>query len=1447
MKKEIKTKLSIFSAIGVVLLLATTLTLAQPMTKTKAGTETQIGGATSTYGGTASRGSSIATGGFLSISTAGWLVYFAPDELDYTTGKFKTGMYDRSLQKFACLSIGSYYNWDTGEEVTDDIRVWDTTWGNNGYSAIKDDFNAVLSGSNANYFGYSSKSLQPINFQGSVDFTEFANYTKNILSVKGQVRKAYANYKAYLHDNSGSFSGTQLDAYNELLALNADQVMLICEPVFVAYDSETGHKYTINANDYGYDPEHYGTDVYCGALYNDDKATSPFGDGMLVNRAPKLNNLYADFTLKDGTQGNPADSRWYGFSYFSAKAQDGGEKLGCGFNLTVSYDGDLKRNNTTSDGISTALSETMTAPSTENEASTQWVGDAQYDKALASWDGLANASSSASHQGSALYMSGFGWNNTAWAGLPAMPWEGAWYNHSMDNLKQTVDPSMTSRIANGGSNYVNGVFGRLASGTIDDISDKDMYISNTASFKLSLLGGSTGSYSMFYGDSAKMQEVSDYVKNNIKTTTVEKVVTAPTDGYGFGSTVRSAPFMTAPDFNYEFINKLANAYDGSGLIFSNVALMHDLDAEASEDGTIKGQETPEAVKESLARIEGATVFANPINITQSDRLSPVTVEGGDMTLSVTTMEKVNKVSNYLGATSVVTTGGTNSPASNDFAGLGRTYTSEHPASVPTLWYLNDISTGTIGSGASDQEVSFLVVWKNSDITNSSYDFTKGVSSGATNITTDIAKYMTDNHQTMADEKSYSMIGSAFKSLTGAIPLSAICLGDSSDISTSISLGSYFNADDELTGLSALVITVSGAGDMYTETGGNLPADMLNIIAPSSWGLTSNATPYSNVYSKRSWDGSESDWSVTDQFSGDLHNFGGTDLLYYNEEKGNFGSPEDTEKWFGYGEKAYMSYAYILPRSAWGDLPTICDYTGDGMNNSYQDFAERMKFPVGDYATNGVTCNVGANVERIYPDSKRDIHRFKCYVEWETRKWHSGSDGEPGYYTYQTRHSSTTKSYSITSTMDKYTAMNRGLASLNSDEANTLYWDNNDIGRDTEFTYGSSIRNQSEATISLYPEVKMLMQYADGDTIGSTDDVETVDNLYVMGEKLRSFKPVAMRGILVGNQDQFDGEFTSTTIADDKRAKKLSEDNDNLPVVYTGGNINLHVDGIQDKIKLVSYAIDFDDASRNSNQYLRFNSSNSQYNPADEHKAYVNGVLGNLGVDVTLDINEDIDGSGTKYRYHNFNTMMSQFNVEATDTDSFKIYYKEGKVYTGSSDLNHYGQDSQYKDLIEDIANEYNISENEAKNMLEDSAMFKQLGDALESGDDPANSSHEVSTSDNADFFNTDHWYDEQTSVLCVRKYVTYVSVGDVALSDKLDITLGDDNRTNALQQKANRDELFSSAMFGKFYVSMYLKNNFELADDNIAKDTQYQVLWQEKPVNDADFILSDATTNDMRN
>ncbi|WP_271814731.1 hypothetical protein [Clostridium beijerinckii] len=1446
MKKLNKTRLSIFnifSIVGVVLLLAVMFSLAQPMTKTKADGTTS-GGGVATHGGASSSGSSVSSGDFASISTMGYRIYLAENSVG-TDGHFRTDTYS-NLTKYIPLSVYTIKNWDSGVTVTDQtIHIWTPDQGiMSEYIAPSANFNDVFGGVFGTNLYNSSYDLPAVDLSEAIqdgnDFNPFINYCEPIKG--GGLDKAIEGFKTYVieHYYYSTYTANQKALYDELASKNVNDLMLVCEPVFICQSPNQGNTlYTIGLNDWGADGYSEG---WGGGLY----AQGAMVASRITN---KLNQLYTSFTYND-IEVNPDDGgRWYGFFIYNYMNGLTSNKIGVGLNLTVSYDGDLKRNNTTSDGISTALSETMTAPSQENEASTSYVGNEMYDKALASWEGLAYASSSVSHQGSALYMSGWGFNNTAFSGngstLSFLPWEGAWYNHSMANLAQTVDSSMVSRLSNGGTDYVHGVFGRLASGTIDDIADKDMYISNTASFKLSLAGGSTGGYSMFYGDSEKMQAVSDYVKNNIKTTTVEKAVTAPTDGYAFGSTIRSAPFMSAPDFNSEFINKLANAFNDSGLYISNASLMHDMDAEANDNGGIKGQKTPEDVKESLARIEGATVFANPVNITQADRTAPVTVDGGDMTLSVTTLEKENKVSNYLGCASVVTTGGIDSPASNDFAGLGRDYTSEHPASIPTTWYINDISTGTIGSGASDQEVSFLLVWKNSDMTNSDYDFSKGVSSGATNITTDVAKYMTNNHQTMADEKSYSMIGSAFKAITGVTPLSAICIGDSSDISKSISLGSYFGADDNLTGLSALVITVSGAGDQYTETGGNLPADMLNVIAPSSWGLTSNQAPYSQSYSKRDWDGTERDWEVIDQFSGDLHNFGGTDLLYYNEEKGNFGSPEDSDKWFGYGERAYMSYAYILPRSAWGDKPTVANYIGDGRYSRYQDFAERMKFPVGDYAINGVTCNVGANVERIYPEALHDRHKFKCYVEWETR-YKEHDDGN-SWWEYDTKHASTTRTYNITSTMDKYTAMNKGLASLSDSEANTLYWDNEDDARDTDFIYASSIRNQSEDTIYLYPEVRMLMQYASGDTISSTDDVETVDNLYVMGEKLRSFKPVAMRGILIGNNDQFYGQFTSNTIADDSRAKELSKDNDDLPVVYAGGNINLHVDGIDDKIKLVSYAIDFDDDTRDSNRHLRFNSANSKYNPENEHKEYVNGVLRNLGVDVTLDINADSDGDNTKYRYHNFNTMMSQFSVEDTDTDSFKIYYKEGHIYTGSSDLNHYGVSSQYSELIDDIATEYNISKSEAKNMLEDSAMFKQLEDALEDGDDPANSSHEVSGSGNEDYFNTDHWYDEQTSVMCVRKYVTYVSVGDIALSDKVDITIGDDSRTDQLKQSGNRNDLFSNAMYGKFYVSMYLKNDIDLASGNTADDTQYQVLWEEKLVNNADFLISDATTNDQRN
>lgn len=1435
------------SGLCVIATLSLVFSVAQPMNKTKADTG---GGGVATHGGVVSGGSSVSSGSFASVSLQGYRLYFCENTLDGTTMGFNSTTDDMQL-KYEPLGVYELRNWSTSSAYDGSlgqVHTWTPDGGVNGYIAQQANFNEVF----GHMFGQSSSVLPAVDLSASIqsgnDFQPFINYCDAIKNDPDGLSKAFEGYKKYVQDYLlSTYTESQKALFYELSSKNATDLMLVAEPVFICQSPADGNVlYSIGLTDFGDDNS--GCPPYVGGLCQ-------WGSMVASRITTKLNQIYTYFEY-NGSYVN-SDASWKGFIVYNYMNASTPDKLGVGININLQYTGDIKKINSTSDNINATLSETMTAPSSQNPSSSSYVGDDKYNLGLQSWDNLTASGSSAGHSYSALYMSGWGFNNTAYNGnkatggtLDALPWTGAWKYQAIDNLRETVDTSMKSRIDGTTTDYMLGVFGHMKANTVDAIADNELFITNNSTVKLTLEKGTTGDYSMFYGSADAMNQVNDYVQENVKAVTKETPLSPIDSGLAFGSSFRTAFWLNSPDLGSELGHKLQGAFNNSGLYISDVNSGYSMDAEADTDGNVKYQKTPDEVKEALSTIQGATVFANPITYTEAGDASHATVTGGDITVSINSMEKRHPVTNYLCATRVSAIGGVDSPTEYKFAETGRDYTHEHAVQTGTQWFINDVSTGTLGS-ATDDSVTFLLIWKNSDITNNKYDFREGVADGATNITTDLSKYMTDTKQIMNDPKSYSAISSSFKHLTGIAPTNITCLSSDSipdnEINTNIVLGSSFGVDSNLTGFSALVLTVGGTQDSYTETGGNLPADMLNVIAPSSWGLTSNQAPYSNSYSKRSWDGTEEDWSVNDQFSGDLHNFGGTDLLYYNEEKGNFGSPEEDEKSFAYGEKAYVSYAYILPRSAWGDLPTVADYLGDGLRSNYTDFAERMKFPVGDYNKEGATCGVGANVERIYPDVLHDIHRFKCYVEWETRKWHSGSDGEPGYYTYQTRHSSTTKSYSITSTMDKYTAMNRGLASLNSDEANTLYWDNNDIGRDDEFTYGSSIRNQSEATISLYPEVKMLMQYADGDTIGSTDDVETVDNLYVMGEKLRSFKPVAMRGILVGNQDQFDGEFTSTTIADDSRAKKLSENNDDLPVVYTGGNINLHVDGVDDKIKLVSYAIDFDDATRDSKRHLRFNESNSQYNPADEHKAYVNGVLGNLGVDVTLDINEDIDGSGTKYRYHNFNTMMSQFNVEATDTDSFKIYYKEGKVYTGSSDLNHYGQDSQYKELIEDISNEYNISESEAKNMLEDSAMFKQLGDALESGDDPANSSHEVNGSGNEDYFSTDNWYDEQTSVLCVRKYTTYVSVGDIALSDKLDITVGDDSRTDQLQQKANRNELFSSAMFGTWYVSMYLKNDLNLADDNVAKDTKYQVLWEEKPVYDSDFLISEATTNDMRN
>lgn len=1429
---------------GLVLILVLILGLSAPIIRSSAD---GAGGAGSGSGGSSSGGTA-SSGAFLSDDTAGYRMYFAPLTLSKGNPNFASNTY-WELGTFQDIALYEVYNWLGATPAGGrEIYGWHGSTGKGSKILNLGNFSSPFS-----RFNYSG-SLAPIDFRNAIDdsgsnsfkpFKDLANQTLTDSIVLADLLTEYKNTVA-----SFSLTASQQAQLDKLRSYNLEDLMLVFEPVFIACNNGS-FNYTISYADYAYEG--------CGNLQAQDVSS------RLINRVPKLKFFTTDFEL-NGVQYNPSGSgRWDGFAVFTnwmVKSKE--SKFSIGFNVNLQYNGGIERNLLTSNGVSSAVSQTETAPSQyadeSNGTGNTNIGDARYMEALSNWEKLSSDYDANGYAIGRLYMSGLTWNNTMFNGngssIPAIPWEGANKSHSLVNIQQAVDSSMKSRIGGSVTDYVMGVYGNMTYANVSAITSNDLYVTNNTVVKLDVSADMSSTYSKPYANTSGLNAIKSKVASQAKAYTLEQLVQPDSGGLAFGSSFRVNFLMNKPDISSELGDNLKEVLTQGGFTITRASQVASLDAETTNTGYPVYQDNPAQVNEIVSRIQGATAYANAISTTGAEKSNEFkTGAGSAITMSVTSMSKKTPVDNYLASASVILQDNGTS-AEYVFGSTGDTYSNTHLAQGKTLWYLNDESISTIGSAGENSE-NFVIVWKNADMEGrSNYDFSYSDRyNRAENIATALATYFTGHNPGGFNQGSTGVVSSAFKSTTGVTPVGVGYVGSGMDSSTTLSLGSAFTSSNELTGLSAMVLTISSESVGYNESADGLPAHMLNMVVPSVLGFNTN---YNSIrpfnFQKKTYDLDRTwwwaDWEVTHKLTGPTYDLSRTKLFYYNEDVGYFDESGYNPKTFTKDEKAYASYGYNITRAIWGDKPVISSFRGAGARTSYNTYFRNLGFEKG--VVGRQTYNVGANVERQAREIKRDTIKFTAEVEWDVRK----RDKETKEWYLDTRSSRSSKTYSVSHKMNKYTAMDLSTARVPSSSRNTLFDNNRDIGRSTTFGYYSAISDESSKILTAYPEVNMLMQYASS-TI-DTYSVYNVDNVYVMGEKARRLHPVALRGIVVGNQ-QFSGKFTSNTIATDKRAKAL-QGSDGIPVVYTGGNINLHTDKVSNKFSIVSYALDLADTASNGVSIKSgFSSSNNSYNPKTEHTTFVNSTLSNLAVDVTLDISTDRAGNNRLYSYNNFTTMMGNFSTSDVSVKEYALMFKNGDLYKSGSN----GQG--YKDLIADIASEYGVSSSEAKSIFNNSEIEDQLQRAFESGDDDSNMSsstddiviQEMTGEDlSGESMYGDHWYDEQSSVFVVKKYKTNVTMGNVALSDKLDITLGNETVTSPLggskritnlEGVQDRDSIFSKKAYGRWYMTLYLKNDIDLANGEVADDTAKEILWQEKYIKNADFIVSDATTNDMRN
>lgn len=424
-----------------------------------------------------------------------------------------------------------------------------------------------------------------------------------------------------------------------------------------------------------------------------------------------------------------------------------------------------------------------------------------------------------------------------------------------------------------------------------------------------------------------------------------------------------------------------------------------------------------------------------------------------------------------------------------------------------------------------------------------------------------------------------------------------------------------------------------------------------------------------------------------------------------------------------------------------------------------------------------------------------------------------------------------------------------------------------IPNNGDLSYKSMSVDSYDELLKFYPEYGMVSHYVPIDN-GTADSEAEAHYVYMMGEKVRSVKASGLYTLSVaGNPTPVSGKVLSDTVATGTSAKKLSQKYGGLQVVYAGGNINLKAD-TNFGVNLGGFVLDQLDASLDKNltdsefvedlvgangyvsytdvitdgSYVKDLWGNATYNAQSKYQEWVDEVKGKLAVEATL---STYDNSNLVKTYDGYNTSVTGLRGgEIEGITSYILTFKNGGIV----------KDEAYKALMEAIASEYfsttdpsstQISQAEA--YFAQSEIGKSMLDAVEDCDDESNTSEVV---DNG-IWNGRKWYDETVRSFVIRQFhTTPITMTGITVSDKIDITAG------ASQTGSTSAELFKNGYVAKWGLSVYFKEALNNDSDmvvyepyrrnlNVAMATG-SVIASNIPISGADFIISDATTADMR-
>lgn len=426
----------------------------------------------------------------------------------------------------------------------------------------------------------------------------------------------------------------------------------------------------------------------------------------------------------------------------------------------------------------------------------------------------------------------------------------------------------------------------------------------------------------------------------------------------------------------------------------------------------------------------------------------------------------------------------------------------------------------------------------------------------------------------------------------------------------------------------------------------------------------------------------------------------------------------------------------------------------------------------------------------------------------------------------------------------------------------------------EYRYATVNRN-SNVSLSFYPENYMVCKIG-----GTVFDTSAYKYVTVMSEVKRKAQSSSLYLVKVNTDVEDDSTITGSTYSDTMQGGTSSLGSNKVSIP-AGSDVTVLADSTNVKIDLFGYALDVIDSSKDSTMKTGSHSSLS-YGSVVKSGANVANAWGNtsdhadklksnfttwadnvmkvenFGADFVLDVNNDTKGT-------NFSATIGKVNHTsgAVEDGVYNISVMNGKVL--ESDVMEGDKvkvsSGAYKQLITQLAADYDCSYDEANALFKDSQIYTAILNAIESSTSSFNTSGKtsgVAESWTSTLGNGTNWYDERVRTFVIRRYTNLGNtLSDITATDKLDYSLaptGDDSGKENASAGTTYDAKWSLNLFfnsaKKSDLDKLIFENGTYFDPSTSTDVTgannaYTVLINKTPVKNADFWIPASSTSNF--